>query len=115
MMQFRYDRARQPAPFASSRPSQIEPRPKSKRKRLGRRPDAIVGGKGSGTLCHAPLVRIEAAMVAHGIAASRFGRDAANDAGLVSRLRCRPSVTPEMRDRLNAFIDALDSGEVVNG
>lgn len=71
--------------------------------------------RGVGTLCHAPLVRIEAAMVAHGIAASRFGRDAANDAGLVSRLRCRPSVTPEMRDRLNAFIDALDSGEVVNG
>lgn len=102
MIQFRHDRASQvlPAPISYF----------SSQQKGGRKP-GLPGGNGVGIPVPALLRDIERTLIAHDIAATRFGIIAANDPGLVHRLRKKASVTPAMRDRLLAFIRSLDSGE----
>ena len=81
------------------------PAPKSRRR------PGLPGGCGVGIPVPALLRGIERALIAHDMAATRFGIASANDPGLVHRLRKGACVTPAMRDRLLAFIRSLDNGE----
>ena len=106
MIQYRYDSARQ-RPFVPARP---QTRARKPHPTPNRRPDALqrrCGGK-RGMECSALLRRIEHALDWHGISASRFGREVANDPRLVFRLRDRRNCTQQMQDRLHIFIDQLD-------
>lgn len=106
MIQYRYDSARQ-RPFVPARP---QTRARKPYPMPSRRPDALqhrCGGE-RGMECSALLRRIERALDWHGISASRFGREAANDPRLVFRFGDRRTCTQQMHDRLHAFIDQLD-------
>lgn len=54
------------------------------------------------------LAEIDAFLARHGMAETRFGRDAMNDAHFVSRLRKGGSTTLRTVEKLNCFMAARD-------